>query len=480
MTTALVIDAGSGGARAALYDHTGARLAHAERPWRAHSVPALAPFGREYTPATVTRAIDDAVGAALRAVDPSIVDAVACTGQRVACAFLDAHGELLYAGPSGDVRALAGAALDDLDAAALYRTTGRFPAWIHAPARLRWFEAQAPQTFARVRAVVSFGGIALHALTGEAVVDPTTAADLSMLDVARGVRALTSTGLDDDAWPRLAAATDVAGEVTQAAAERFGLRPGLPVAVGLADTHAALPFGGADTLVAGSTAPLLRAVDSPVRDPKERLWLDPHPTPGRFCVEANLGEMGALHRWLVDALAIDGFDAFEALARQAAPGCRGASSHLGPRAMDLRNLSTGRPAALMMPFGETSLSAAPGRAELARSYLESCAFAACAGRAWLDAVADAPDGVHVVGGLSRSALVAEVLASTLEAPVWRGPADATARGAAACALVAAGHAAGLDEAVEMLRVEPVRHDPVDDYEDAYERWLDREEQLEEG
>jgi len=479
VTTVLVIDAGGGGARAALYDHTGALLAHAEQPWRAHVVPTLAPFGREYDPAAVNRALDLAVGAVLHAVDRSMVEAVACTGQRIACGFLDEAGALVYAGPSGDVRALSGAPLEDLDADALYETTGRFPPWIHAPARLRWFEAQAPRAFARIRSVVSFGGIALHALTGVAVVDATAAADLAMLDVARGERVVPATGLDDGAWPRLAAATEVAGEVTEAAAARFGLRAGLPVAVGLADTQAALPFGGPDTLVAGSSAPLLRAVDSPLRDPKGRLWLDPHPAAGRFGLEANLGEMGALHRWLAEALEVDDLDAFEALARDASPGCRGATSHLGPRAMDLRNLSTGRPAALMMPFGETSLAEAPGRAELARSYLESCAFATCAGRAWLDAVADPPEGVHVVGGLSRSALVADVLASVLGGPVWRGPADATSRGAAACALVAAGHARSLDDAVAALRVDPIRHDPEDDYEDAYERWLEREEQLEE-
>ncbi|MCB9594938.1 MAG: FGGY-family carbohydrate kinase [Sandaracinaceae bacterium] len=477
----LAIDAGSGGARATLYDAGGERVSRAERAWHATVPPELAPFGREYAPAELANALDEATLEALAAVDPASVVGVACTGQRIACALLDAAGATLYAGPNGDVRALAGAALEDLDDDALYARTGRFPPWIYAPARARWFEANAPELHGRIRHVVGLPGWAAHRLTGEVAVDATVAADLMMLDVASGRRALVAGCLPDEAWPRLAAPTDRLGGVSDAAAARLGLRPGVPVAVGCADTQAALRLGGADTLVAGSSAPLLRRVDGPRPDPARRLWLDP--TLDGFCLEANLGEMGTAHRWLEELLALPSFEAFDALARGAAVGARGASAHLGPRAMDLRALSTGRPAGLLLPFGETSLSAPPGRAEIARSFLESCAFATRAGRAWLDAVAPAPDALHLVGGLAQSALLGDVLASVLGVPVRRGPHDATARGAAACAMVVAGLASDLDDAVARLEREPAVHLPdeelEDAYDDAYERWLEREQQLEE-
>ena len=475
----LVLDAGTGGGRAAIYDEYGERVASAERRWHAIVPPALAPFGRKYDPDVLRAAIDEVVLEALAYVDPERVAAIACTGQRVACAFVDEAGEALYVGPNGDVRALAGAELDGLDDEVLYERTGRFPPWIFAPARLRWFEANAPVTFSSIRHVLGLPGWLAFEYTGVAGVDATLAADLMMLDVASRERAPVDSRLPDDAWPALRAPQDTLGVLRPDVAARLGLPTNTPVAVGCADTQAALPFAGADTLVAGSSAPLLRSVDEPLRDPKRRLWLDPHLTPGRFCLEANLGEMGTGHRWLLNTLALESFELFDELARQAPLGCRGASSHLGPRAMDLRDLNTGRPAALMMPFGETTLAAAPGRAELARSYLESCAYAALAGRTWLNAVSPAAEVMHLVGGLSRSAFFGDVLASVLETPVLRGPSDATARGAAACAMVAGELASSFDDAVSRMRRAPVRHEPRDDYEDAYERWLEREESLEE-
>lgn len=474
----LVLDAGSGGGRCSIYDARGERRAHAERAWHATTPPALAPFGREYDPEALGDSLDAAALEALAGVRPEAIAAIACTGQRIACAFLDADGRALYAGPNGDVRALAGASLDALDEATVART-GRFPPWIFAPARLAWFREAEPATYAAIRRVVGLPGWAAHRLTGASAADATVAADLLMLDVA--TRAPLALDAPEGAWPRLAAPTDRLGELAPRAAARLGLPAGIPVAVGCADTQAALLLGGTDTLVAGSSAPLARQVDEPLRDPAGRLWLDPRANPDGFALEANLGEMGTAHRWLLELLALPSFDAFDALARRAAAGARGATSHLGPRAMDLRALNTARPAGLLLPFGETSLRAPPGRAELARSFLESCAFAARAGRAWLDAVKPAPEEVHLVGGMSRSALLGDVLASVLATPVLRGPFDATARGAAACAMVAGGLAPTLDEALERLRREPARHEPSreDDYDDAWERWLEREQLLEE-
>jgi len=476
----LVFDAGGGGGRAVIYDAHGERLAGAVRPWQAFAPPTLAPFGREYDPAVLRVAFEASVREAVQQVEASRIGAIACTGQRIACVWVDEGGEVLYAGPNGDVRALTEPNLDGLDDDEAYARTGRFPPFLFAPGRLRWFASSAPEVFGRIRHVLGLPNWFAFELTGIAGVDATIAADLMMLDVPGRTRAPTRCGgLPDEVWPALSAPWDTLGELRADAGHRVGLPPGIPVAVGCADTAAALPFSGADTLVAGSSAPMLRRVDAPLRDPKGRLWLDPHVHPGDWCLEANLGEMGAAHRWLANLIGATPFDAFDALASEAPLGCRGASSHLGPRAMDLRALNTGRPAALLMPFGETTLTEAAGRAELARAHIESCAFAARAGRAWLDALAPRADAMHLLGGSARSPFFADVLASVLESPVFRGPEDATRRGAAACALVASGAAASWDDAVAVCSREPTRHEPSDDYEDAYERWLEREEGLEE-
>ncbi len=177
----------------------------------------------------------------------------------------------------------------------------------------------------------------------------------------------------------------------------------------------------------------------------------------------------------------DPWAAYDALAEEAPIGALTASAHIGPRPMDLRALNTGRPAALLLPFGETT-ALGPGRAELMRAYLESCAFAVRAAGDWIDEVAGRDDGpLTLVGGMARSHLFAQILASALRREIVVGPAEASARGAAACAAVAAGLASdpcALGQREASTRVAP-DEDDAEDYDDAFERWMEREAQLEE-
>ena len=389
-----------------MFDATGKILARARRDWRASSPPELAPFGRALDPAVVL----EAIGAVCREVIDGLdepVDAIAVTGQRIACAFVDADGETLYLGPNADTRALDGADLDALDPERLYRRTGRFPPWIFAPARARWFAARAPSTFQAIDAVLGLPDWIAMAFTGERLTDATIAADLMMLDVTERRAALEALGLPERAWPAVRPSGTAHGLVHARATARFGLRAGTPVIVGGADTQLALLGAGivdtGDAVVAGTTAPLCRVTERPVRDPRGRLWTDPHALDDRWVLEANLGEMGTLHAWMRDVFGGSdrGFDAFDRLVGEAPIGARGASAHVGPRAMDLRALNTGRPAALIMPFGETTGTSAPGRGEFFRAYYESCAFAVRSGRAWLDEAAPAgepPRGAHPLRG----------------------------------------------------------------------------------
>ncbi|HHH29217.1 MAG TPA: hypothetical protein ENK57_12860, partial [Polyangiaceae bacterium] len=180
----LALDAGGGGCRASIYDRRGDRVAHAHCPWRAFVPPDLAPFGREYDVGALRDAVQSSIRAAASSIDATRIAALCCTGQRIACAFVDELGETIYAGPNGDVRALAAGDLRGLDDDVLYARTGRFPAWIFAPGRLRWFEAARPSEFQRIRHVLGLSNWIGFELTGVAATDATLAADLMMFDVA--------------------------------------------------------------------------------------------------------------------------------------------------------------------------------------------------------------------------------------------------------------------------------------------------------
>ncbi|MGE0789999.1 MAG: FGGY family carbohydrate kinase [Sandaracinaceae bacterium] len=479
----LAVDLGTSGARAAVVTFEGAARGRGEHAYRPLSPPELAPLGREYDPRALEAAFEASVARAIDAASDVEIRAVAVTGQRIACAFVDGDGDVVYVGPNADVRALTGGELGDLDGDDLYHRKGRFPPWISAPARLRWFRDRAEARFAEIARVTSLPGYLLaRALGAERhATDPTLAADLWMLDLDPLVRAPLESGLSDEAWPELVAATDPVGTLRADVARVHGIGE-VPLAAGIADTQAALLASGArDALIAGGSAPLVRKLDAPLRDPARRLWLSP--AEGGFMLEANLGEMGTMHAWLRDLLGVASFDELDALAESAAPGCRGASAHVGPRPMDLRRLNTGRPAAVLMPFGQVSGEDAPCRAELARAYLESCAFAVRAARPWLDAVAPS-SRLALIGGMSRSRALASILATALGEPIAVGAEDATLRGAAMVAAVTAGAFGSVREArAAMSGPPPVQIEPTEahaeDTDEAFERWVEREAQLEE-
>ncbi len=489
----LAFDAGTGSGRAAVFDVEGELVASARRRWRARAPEELAPFGQELDAEAIWSALLDAADEALASVNRARVIAVAATGQRIACAFVDEDRTTLYLGPNRDIRALAGADLRGLDEDALYRSSGRFPPWIFAPGRALWFATREPALHARIRYVLGLPDWVAHRLSGELATDASTAADLMLLDVAQRApdpRAIEASRLPADSLPPLAEPGARLGTIRGEVAARLGLPATTIVAVGGADTQLALlgagVIDGGSALVAGSSAPLVRVTDAPLFDPKGRLWTNPHVERDRWLLEANVGEMGTRHAWMLETLGADllrepdPYAAYDALAETAPIGSLAASAHLGPRAMDLRALNTGRPAALLLPFGETT-AVGPGRAELMRAYLESCAFAVRAAGAWIDDVAGPREGpLTLAGGMARSPLFCLILASVLRCEIVRGPAEASARGAAACAAVAAGIARDLGELAwrrDDDRCEPDEDDAAS-YDDAFERWVEREEQLE--
>jgi xylulokinase len=73
--------------------------------------------------------------------------------------------------------------------------------------------------------------------------DPTDASGTLLFDLARGAWATATAralGLRIDLLPAICPPTGIAGSLRPAAAEQLGLRPGLPVAIGAADTAASL------------------------------------------------------------------------------------------------------------------------------------------------------------------------------------------------------------------------------------------------
>ena len=125
--------------------------------------------------------------------------------------------------------------------------------------------------------------------------------------------------------------TDIAGHVTESAAEATGLAEGTPVICGTIDASAeAFSVGvleaGDMMVMYGSTIFIIQLTAERVRDP--RLWYAPWMFPGQHASMSGLATSGTLTHWFRDELArdLDPATAFGELAAEAAispPGANG-------------------------------------------------------------------------------------------------------------------------------------------------------------
>jgi xylulokinase len=199
----------------------------------------------ETDPAEWWRAIVTAVGEALADASADVeVAAVGVDGQM--------HGVVL-AGDDGnavrpailwlDRRAEAEAARYGELPAELTRPLGNQASAGMAGPMLGWLAAHEPDVLRRARWALQPKDWLRMRLTGLAATDPTDASGTLLFDLARDVWAdgvIDALGLPGEKLPPILRTTEVAGQLLPTPANELGLTPGIPVAVGAADTAAAL------------------------------------------------------------------------------------------------------------------------------------------------------------------------------------------------------------------------------------------------
>jgi xylulokinase len=108
---------------------------------------------------------------------------------------------------------------------------------------MSWLAAHEPDVLRRARWALQPKDWLRMRLTGLAATDPTDASGTLLFDLARGVWAdgvIDALGLPGGKLPPVLGSTEVAGPLLPGPASELGLAPGIPVAVGAADTAAAL------------------------------------------------------------------------------------------------------------------------------------------------------------------------------------------------------------------------------------------------
>lgn len=471
----LALDAGTSGARCVVVRPGKGIVASARRDWSYDTPAEIAPFGRAIDTERFWSVLCDVAQRALGGAGLSGGDmaAAAVTAQRLALVIIDGEGRALYAGPNIDVRALReGLAIDAQHAERVYRSSGKLPALLLAPARVQWLRSRHADDFARAKAVLTLGDWIAYRLTGALRAERSLNCDGGLLDVTTGERdseLLATLDVPAELLPPLVSPGDVVGTVTKAAATDTGLPAGTPVIIAGSDTQVALHGMGVEEagdvgIAAGWSCPLQQVTAVPRFDEKRRTWVCMHPSRARWTVESSATDAGRIWRWWCDLLAHDPDEA-SARAAAAAPGAGGVTALLGPRAMH---------AAAMGPYLGGLMTMTPvntealGPGELLRAALENIAFALRANLEQAREVSGLAAGrIAMGGGLTRASAFPSIVASVLGRAIDLSlDIDVTGWGAAR---LAAG-AAGIELPPAPARcVEP---DPaaVETYARLYGRW----------
>ena len=205
-TALLAIDAGTGSARAVLFDERGAQLAIGQREYTHGSV-AGAPGAQVFDTQSNWQLICECIREALAARPTS--RRRRWRRQRDEHARGDGalrrRGREIWACPNVDSRAGVEAAelIDEGAAEEIFARAGDWVA-ITAPARFRWIARHEPEIFAAIAHVGMLGDWILTKLCGEFVTDPSLGSSSGMFELAErdwSDRVLEICGLDRSVFP---------------------------------------------------------------------------------------------------------------------------------------------------------------------------------------------------------------------------------------------------------------------------------------
>lgn len=347
----------------------------------------------------------------------------------------------------------------------------------HGGPKIAWIRQHEPAVAEAAAAYLLPGAFLVAWLVGERVVDHANASSTMLYDVtarAWSTSMLDAFELDPAQLGRIAAAGDVAGTLTPAAAGVLGLTTSCRVVVGTGDEHgAALGAGairpGVVCDITGTAEPVGVAALAPVIDPSGLVETHGHADPRAWFIENPGFVSGGSVRWFLDV--VGGDEARMSMeAARVPPGS--ASLTFLPA---LAGATTPR-------WDEqargafTGLTLGHGRGHLGRAVLEGCTFGLRDIVERLDELGLVSGEIRVVGGGARNAtwlqMKADVTGRTvrvLDAP------EATALGAGYLAGIAAGIFADLDDAVARCTVlDPIAYRPdpsvCASYDDAYGRY----------
>ena len=208
--------------------------------------------------------------------------------------------------------------------------------------KILWLRDHEPQVYEKVRHVLLPKDYIRYRMTGEYATEVGDASGTLLLNVSerawhKGL--IEKLGLDMDWLPDCHESHVVSGELSEWAAQRLGLRAGVPVVGGSGDQPAGavgngIARAGVVSATLGTSGVVFAHADEPTYDPQGRVHTMCHAVEGKWCVFGCMLSAGGslqwfrnhMARWETDQAKRDGMDPYELMtdeADHAAPGCGG-------------------------------------------------------------------------------------------------------------------------------------------------------------
>jgi autoinducer 2 (AI-2) kinase len=466
----LTIDAGTGSARAVIFDEEGNQCGIGQEEW-SHTgeagVAGAMNFDCENGWQIICKCVKKAVNEA--GINSSDILAVTATSMREGIVLYDKQGAEIWAVANVDSRAANEVAYLKSNFAGVeedfYALSGQTFA-LGALPRILWVKNNCPSIYDKVAHLTMIDSWILYRLGGVFACDPSNAGTTGIFDLAKRnwvPEMATKVGLKSDIFPPIYEPGKVIAEVTQIAANECGLRPGTPVVMGGGDVQMGsaglgIVHEGECAVLGGTFWQQVVNIKSGVVDPSINLRINPHVITGLSQAEGITFFAGMVMRWFRDTLAksekeeavrlgIDAYAHLEKLAMGVPAGSYGIIPIFSD-SMKYRRWIHAAPSFLNLPFDSEKM----GVAALFRSLQENAAIVSAVN---LEAIHkfSGITPLHIVfaGGAAKGFLWPQILADVTGLPV-KTPAvkEATSLGAAFAAGSGVGVYKNISEASQAL------------------------------
>lgn len=443
-------DLGTGGLKAGLYTQNGLQVGFEFQPYQT-TYPE--PDWHEQRPLDWWQAVCVSTKKLLRTsgVDPSLITAIAASGQSLVTAPIGFQGELLLESIPiwCDRRAKAEAAefFTRVDYEKWYLTTGNGdPSETYAVFKLIWLKKHHPELFSQIRAVLGSKDYINFRLTGQIATDYSYASGSGVFELENwrySDALIEAAGLPRSLFVEPIESHAVVGTVTAEVASMCGLAAGTRVICGGVD-NACMALGttgignGRVYTSLGSSAWIAVSADKPMLDTKKLPFIFAHVEKGYYTSGVSIFAAANTYRWARDTfcqdLSSDSYSQMDELAESSPVGANGVMFN-----PSLAGGSSQEPSeALQGAFFGLKLSNTRG--DILRAILEGVALSLGNCLKVIDPLLESNETMIICGGGAKSDLWMQIFADIYNRKivVTNVDQDAASLGAAAIAARGAG------------------------------------------